>query len=123
MLDANAIKKFVLNKTQKSVSVTLSSGQVLDLTYEYLRVFSPVEAQAKKPQLVAHKKQVVLAIIESVGKHGYRFVFDDGHHAIFPADYLLQLADEYEARWQGYIQQIEQSPLSREASINFTEVK
>lgn len=122
MLDANAITEFSIDKKAKSLRVDLFSGQSLNLSFEYLRVFSPAEAQAKNPQLVAHKKLVMLAIIESVGKHGYRFIFDDGHHAIYPVDYLLDLAESYEARWNEYLQQIEQSPLSREPSINFKEV-
>lgn len=122
MLDANAVTEFSIDKKAKSLRVDLFSGQSLNLSFEYLRVCSPAEAQAKNSQLVAHKKLVMLAIIESVGKHGYRFVFDDGHHAIYPADYLLNLAESYETRWTEYLQQIEQSPLSREPSINFKEV-
>ncbi len=116
------ITQFTVQTKKAQLLVTLSNNTSCDFTFEYLRVFSPAEENSKGNNLVTHKKLVKLEKIESVGKHGYRLVFDDGHHAIYSTDYLLMLDREHQQRWQHYLNEVKNSPHNREASIDITEL-
>ncbi len=124
------VKHFIINKTDKTLSLQVDLNQVKIktqakcylLSFEYLRISSP-NANSKKPQaIISHKKQVQLLAIESVGKHGYRFIFDDQHSAIYSDDYLKKLITEQEVRWQAYLDELKFSGHSREAMIMIKEV-
>lgn len=116
------IKRFTLAATKKHLTIVFNQGQVFELSYEYLRVFSPAILADKAAAITAHKKQVQLQHIESVGKHGYRFRFDDQHSAIYSADYLYTLSIEQSQRWQQYLAQLKASGYSREAIITMTQL-
>ena len=64
----------------------------------------------------------MLSAIENVGKHGYRFIFDDLHSAIYSTEYLNLLIIEHEQRWQYYLTELKASGHSREAIINITQL-
>ncbi|TYK66069.1 gamma-butyrobetaine hydroxylase-like domain-containing protein [Colwellia echini] len=126
------ITQFILNTAPHTLTIELSKSVKLNdlkehstqLSFEYLRISSPDEAaqKSKQGQIVCHKKEVSLTSIESVAKHGYRFIFDDGHSAIYSEDYILQLALEYEDRWQHYLTELKNSGHSREAMIDFKQL-
>lgn len=127
------ILKFVLNTHQQVLDVHLTGinskkNIFISLTYEYLRIFSPcelskVQSNKNTPSIpeVFHKKNVNIITIESVGKHGYRIVFDDDHHDVFSAEVLFTLSQHFEQHWPLYIKNLS-STNSREASINFKSV-
>ena len=125
------ISRFILNKTASALSISFekdkqSSPTTIELSIEYLRVYAPTDDKGKaigEIPKVYHKKQVQLLNIESVGKHGYRFIFDDGHSNIYNEDYLLTLATEYQQRWQRYLSSTSTVSNSREAMIEIKEVK
>ena len=132
------IKRFVINKATGNLSIfiddapaNLSDNQqadihAIDLSFEYLRVFSPSNDKGQPTGTtpkVYHKKQVQLVKIESVGTHGYRFIFDDEYSNIYNSDYLQLLALEYQQRWQRYLESTSTAINSREATIEFKEVK
>ncbi|WDE11182.1 gamma-butyrobetaine hydroxylase-like domain-containing protein [Thalassomonas haliotis] len=112
--------------------------QQYQLSFEYLRVFSPVKstpAKGKQAQgvsagevsgweipLIAHKKQVLLKKIEAVGKHGYRFIFDDQHKAIYSEAYLLGLCRQQQVLWPEYLNAMKNNKLTREANISITQL-
>lgn len=122
--------KFVLNTQLYTLDIhfkedILQKNNIISLTYEYLRIFSPSELNKAKSNTnspfipkVFHKKNVTIVAIESVGKHGYRMVFDDGHYDIFSSDELLTLSQQFEQCWPLYIKSLS-STNSREESINF----
>lgn len=117
------IKKFIINKNEKQLTINFFSGKPACVSFEYLRVFTPKVAGSSKQQaLVTHKKSIVLSAIENVGKHGYRFTFDDQHSAIYSAEYLLVLVNEHKQRWQHYLAELKSSAHSREAIINITQL-
>jgi len=72
--------------------------------------------------VTSHKKNVLLTHIESVAKHGYRLIFDDGHSAIFSEEYIQTLALEYESRWKNYLDELKISGHSREAMIDIKQL-
>jgi DUF971 family protein len=130
------VNRFEINNATASLSVIFAknelktveqnSNMVFDLSFEYLRVFAPTDDKGQATGLtpkIYHKKQVKLLKIESVGKHGYRFIFDDSHSNIYSGDYLQLLGTEYQQRWQHYLQSASTAINSREATIEITEVK
>lgn len=117
------IKQFTINTNKKSITINFIHGDTACLDFEYLRVFSPNQQKSQKQQtLVTNKKLVLLLSIENVGKHGFRFIFDDQHSAIYTTDYLTLLISEYEQRWQQYLTELKASGHSREAMINITQL-
>jgi len=124
------IKRFTLNNHQKKLTIAFSDDQSFELSFEYLRVLSP--QKSKKNTIEAHQKQVQLILIENVGKHGFRFIFDDQHaanqqsanqhSAIYSSEYLTLLCQEYEQRWQQYLHELQALGYSREAMINITQL-
>lgn len=135
------INRLIINKATASLSVNFTkhafdntacenaehdNSSAIELSFEYLRVFAPTDDKGKAialPPKVYHKKQVLLLKIESVGKHGYRFIFDDGHSNIYSSDYLQLLGAEYQQRWQHYLASTTTVVNSREATIEIKEVK
>ena len=123
------IKGFTINTNNKSITINLDNGDTACLAFEYLRVFSPNLEKPTKQQagvtnmkLVTNKKLVQLTAIEHVGKHGFRFIFDDQHSAIYTAEYLEILITEHEQRWQHYLAELKTSGHSREAIINIKQL-
>jgi len=124
------VRRFVINSSAASLSILFENvahdDKTVELSFEYLRVFAPTDDKGQAIGLtpkIYHKKQVKLLKIESVGKHGYRFIFDDSHNNIYSGDYLTLLAKEYPTRWQAYLQSANSSINSREATIEIKEVK
>ena len=112
---AELLIKFSANK--------LSSTKEVSLSYEFIRVLSPQASGGKQGKTtVSHKKQVRLLSIESVGKHGYRFIFDDQHSAIYSESYLNGLCQNNNELWQQYLNELKASGHSREAMITITEL-
>jgi len=130
----STILKFILNTPSKALDVHFTSttsqqNNIISLSFEYLRIFSPSELSKTKanndgspliPE-VFHKKNVTIIAIESVGKHGYRIIFDDNHQDIFSSEELLHLSVQFEQYWPLYIKSLSTTH-SREASINFKSV-
>ncbi|PKG85410.1 hypothetical protein CXF85_07460 [Colwellia sp. 75C3] len=121
------IARFIIDNTLHNLTIEFSASAAIkntQLSFEYLRVSSPANS-TKKPktsQVTAHKKDILLVNIESVAKHGYRFIFDDEHSAIYSEDYVQTLALEYEIRWQSYLNELKTSGHSRETMINFKQL-
>ena len=120
------ISHFIIDKVERKLSllVNLADAQAETylLSFEYLRISSPNDAARKNQTIISHKKQVQLLAIEPVAKHGFRFIFDDQHNAIYSDDYLLSLIQEREARWQTYLDELMKSGHSREAMIAVKQV-
>jgi len=117
------IQVFLININEKSLTINFNNGESACLPFEYLRVFTPsVNKPTKQQSLVTHKKNVVLTAIENLGKHGYRFIFDDQHNAIYSTEYIALLIEEHDTRWQHYLTNLKASGHSREAIINITQL-
>jgi DUF971 family protein len=117
------IKKFSICNNEKNLTINFSNGEVACLPFEYLRVYTPqLNNSAKQKALVSHKKLVILVAIENVSKHGYRFIFDDQHSAIYASEYIKVLVNEHKQRWQHYLAELNASGHSREAMINITQL-
>jgi len=122
------IHQFTINTRDGNLSIMSTINKPINLSFEYLRVFAPAECKKaqgdktphKSPQ-VFHKKNIKLSAIEPLGKHGYRFIFDDDFSDIFSDDDLFNLHQQHTQLWPLYEASLS-SVNSREESINFKPV-
>ncbi|MDN3653753.1 gamma-butyrobetaine hydroxylase-like domain-containing protein [Thalassotalea ponticola] len=119
------ITSIQLNHRTKMLYLHFDDGFEQQLSYEFLRCYSPSEqsnkANANKPP-VSNKKQVVVRAVEPLGKHGFRLHFDDQHEAVYSAQLLSEYAHNRERLWQHYVHQLHAHGLSREALIEIKQV-
>ncbi|KGJ91118.1 gamma-butyrobetaine hydroxylase-like domain-containing protein [Colwellia psychrerythraea] len=123
------IISFIIDNKQNNLTIEFSDSKNMEsaqLSFEYLRISSPVNSaknlKSGQAQVTSHKKEVVLVNIESVAKHGYRLIFNDGHNAIYAEAYIHTLVHEHEVRWQHYLTELKVSGHSREAMINIKQL-
>lgn len=107
-----------LDKDKRVLTVTFDDGQSFTLPAELLRVLSPsaeVQGHSEAQRVtVAGKQAVGIVRIEPVGNYAVRVVFDDGHDTgLFVWDYLRELGENKDARWQGYLKDLAAKGLSR----------
>ncbi len=105
-------------ETRDSLKVTFKDGFAYDLPAEMLRVMSPsAEVQghsAEQRVTVPGKRNVKIRELKPVGKYAAKITFDDGHDTgLYTWSYLLQLGEEKDERWAGYVKEMEQKGLSR----------
>lgn len=116
-----SITQFKLNKASKVLSIEFEVLPTLNFSMEFLRVIDP-SAVAQNPSnkaapVVSNKKQVLLIAVESIGKHGYRLVFDDGFQKLVDESTFLLLNQNEASLWQDYLEAIKESGFTREATI------
>jgi DUF971 family protein len=107
-----------LDKDKRVLSVSFEDGKSFALPAELLRVLSPsaeVQGHSEAQRVtVAGKRNVGIARIEPVGNYAVRIVFDDGHDTgLFVWEYLRELGENKETRWQGYLHDLAAKRLSR----------
>jgi DUF971 family protein len=107
-----------LDKDKRVLSVSFEDGKSFALPAELLRVLSPsaeVQGHSEAQRVtVAGKRNVGIARIEPVGNYAVRIVFDDGHDTgLFVWEYLRELGENKETRWQGYLNDLAAKRLSR----------
>ena len=107
-----------VDKDKRVLTVTFDDGRSFMLPAELLRVLSPsAEVQGHSPEqrvTVGGKKNVSIVRLEPVGNYAVRIVFDDGHDTgLFVWEYLRELGENREARWQSYLQDLAAKRLSR----------
>lgn len=107
-----------LSKSKDLLIVSFQSGEVYELSAEYLRVYSPsAEVQGHSPaerKLQYGKSGVIITSVEPVGNYAVRLEYSDGHKTGFYSwDYLYKLGSEYETLWPEYLAEIEASGFSR----------
>ena len=107
-----------VDKDKRVLTVTFDDGQSFMLPAELLRVLSPsAEVQGHSPEqrvTVGGKKNVGIVRLEPVGNYAVRIVFDDGHDTgLFVWEYLRELGENREARWQDYLADLAAKKLTR----------
>ena len=100
------------------LEVSFDDGEVYELSFEYLRVFSP-SAEVKghgggEGILQTGKEQVGIASIEPVGNYALRLVFDDGHNTgLYSWSLLHELGRDKNANWARYLQRCREAGVTR----------
>ena len=107
-----------LRKKSRLLTIRYADGREFDLSFEYLRVHSPsAEVKGHGPgqeTLQTGKENVAVVEIEPVGRYAVRLIFDDGHNTgLYTWKYLYELGDDYDARWQSYLDRLEAAGYAR----------
>lgn len=100
------------HKLSRILELSFNDGAVFKLSSEYLRVYSPsAEVQGHGPGqevLQLGKEDVNITRIEPVGHYAVNLVFDDNHHTgIYSWEYLYQLGEHYDKKWQVYLDRLD----------------
>jgi DUF971 family protein len=100
-----------LDRAGRRLTVRYDDGLALEMTSEYLRVYSP-SAEVKghgggEGVLQLGKQDVTITAIEPVGHYAVRLKFSDGHATgLYTWRLLHVLGTEREARWQRYLERV-----------------
>jgi DUF971 family protein len=102
-----------MRRQSRLLEVAFEDGMRYELPFEYLRVYSPsAEVRGHGPgqeTLQLGKHEVGLRRIEAVGNYAVKLVFDDGHDTgLYTWGYLYELGVTREARWQQYLERLQQ---------------
>ncbi|MBL8566610.1 MAG: P-loop NTPase [Hyphomicrobiaceae bacterium] len=108
-----------ISPNRDSLKVTFKDGYSYDLPAEYLRVLSPsAEVQghsAEQRVTVPGKRNVKIQMLKPVGKYAAKITFDDGHDTgLYTWSYLLELGQEKDQRWKGYLEELAAKGLKRD---------
>jgi DUF971 family protein len=110
-----------LHSQSRILEVCFGDGARFSLPCEYLRVFSPsAEVRGHGPGqevLQLGKEQVNIRAIEPVGMYAVKLVFDDGHDSgLYSWEYLYELGEEQDEKWQDYLQRLSDAGHQRTAN-------
>ena len=108
-----------LHRADGVLEVAFDDGARFRLPSEYLRVESPsAEVQGHGPgqkTLVSGRRHVRVIDLEAVGNYAVRLIFDDLHDTgIYTWEYLRELGEQQETRWQAYLDELAARGLSRD---------
>jgi DUF971 family protein len=98
-----------LRTTSRLLDVTFDDGSHYELSFEYLRVFSP-SAEVKghgggEGVLQLGKQNVGISRVEPIGNYALRLHFDDGHNTgLYSWSLLHELGRDRDANWARYQQ-------------------
>ena len=103
------------------LDVAFADGAEFSLAFEYLRVMSPsAEVRghgAGQAILQSGKRCFRISRIEPVGNYALKLVFSDGHNSgLYSWRYLRELGEQYEQRWQQYLDTLSAAGESRDPS-------
>jgi DUF971 family protein len=109
-----------LHQKSKTLELAFDDGARFNLPAEYLRVYSPsAEVRGHGPgqeTLQVGKRNVGLTGLEPVGSYALKLEFDDGHDSgLYTWEYLYELGQTQGAKWQDYLNKLEQAGASRDA--------
>ena len=108
----------VLHRASHILEVAFDSGEVFNLSCEYLRVHSPsAEVQGHGPgqRVLQHGKQNVnIAEIVPVGHYAVLLKFDDGHETgIYSWNVLYDLGRHQAENWKLYLDALREANHTR----------
>jgi len=98
-----------LRTQSRLLEVRFDDGSHFELSFEYLRVFSP-SAEVKghgggEGVLHLGKQNVGITGVEPVGNYALRLLFDDGHNTgLYTWGLLHELGRDHQANWARYLQ-------------------
>jgi DUF971 family protein len=107
-----------LRTTSRLLDVAFDDGSRFELTFEYLRVFSP-SAEVKghgggEGVLQLGKQSVGINAVEPVGNYALRLVFDDGHDTgLYSWTLLHELGRNQQTNWARYLERCTEAKAAR----------
>lgn len=117
--DTPAPTEIKLHQKSRIFEIGFDSGERFELTYEYLRVFTPsAEARGHGPgqeTLQVGKRDIDIERVEAVGNYAIRPVFSDGHDSgLYSWDLLYNLGKHRDELWQTYLDRLSAEGKSRD---------
>ena len=108
-----------LHQSSKLLEIKFNNLTECMLSCEFLRVHSPsAEVRGHGPgqeTLQVQKENVAIENIEPIGQYAIKLIFSDGHNTgIYTWDYLYELGQTQEQRWNHYLEQLQQAGASRD---------
>jgi DUF971 family protein len=109
-----------VHSKSRLLDITFDDGVSFSLSCECLRVNSP-SAQVRghgpgQEVLQLNKELVNITAIEPVGMYAVKLVFDDGHDSgLYNWEYLYELGEGQDEKWQDYLQRLSQAGHQRKA--------
>ena len=96
-----------LHQQSRKLEIAFATGEVFELSCEFLRVHSPsAEVRGHSPDqatLQLGKQDVNIQAIEPIGNYAVKLVFDDGHETgLYTWDYLYELGSRHDEYWRRY---------------------
>lgn len=110
-----------LRKKSKLLSVRFDDDIEFDLSFEYLRVYSPsAEVKGHGPGqevLQTGKEDVQVTAVEPIGRYAIRLIFDDGHDSgLYTWEYLYELGHDQASNWKSYLDRLQTAGYARRQS-------
>lgn len=122
------IQTFSINQQDSNLTLSLSDSSAQfseewQFSFEFLRVVQLPGRLSKKPTAIdSHKKSVLIVAIESLGRHGFKLLFDDGFSCSYHQEEFALLFQQRESLWQDYLVALKSSGHSREAIIDIKQL-
>jgi DUF971 family protein len=112
----------ILHSKQRLLEIAFDNGERFELPCEYLRVYSPsAEVQGHHnvgAVLQLGKEEVNITEMRQVGHYALKLFFDDNHNSgLFTWNYLYELGQNRKARWQDYLNRLQQAGHQRKATL------
>ena len=110
-----------LHQNSRILELTYENGDRFELTYEFLRVFTP-SAEARghgegQEVLQTGKRNIEILRIEPVGNYAIKPVFSDGHDSgLYSWDMLHSFCVNREELWQAYLEKLQAAGANRDSS-------
>ena len=123
------IHTFNINQQENNLTLLLADSSAKfnenwQFSFEFLRVIRlPNQQATKQTQVVeSHKKDAQLISVESVAKHGFKLIFDDGFSCCYHQDEFALLNQQRDLLWQGYLDALKASGHNRQATIDIKQL-
>ncbi len=112
-----------LHQKSRQMEISFDDGQRFELSYEFLRVYSPsAEVRGHGPGqevLQTGKLHVDIITLEPVGSYAVQPSFSDGHDSgIYSWDYLYEIGSDRDRLWRQYLERLQAAGASREIDTN-----
>jgi DUF971 family protein len=122
MTDAPKPVEINLHQKSRVLEISYSDGERFELSYEFLRVFSPsAEVQGHGPGqgvLQVGKQDVKITQIEPVGHYAIQPTFDDGHDTgIYSWETLYDMGKNKDRYWKEYLEKLEKAGHTHQESV------
>jgi DUF971 family protein len=107
-----------LHQASRLLELGYEDGSTYQLSFEYLRVFSPSAAVrghgVGNGVLQTGKHDVDIVGVEPVGNYALKLIFSDGHDSgLYSWDVFYELATQQATLWQDYLARLEAAGASR----------
>ena len=117
-MDQHVPTEIKLHQKSRLMEVSFADGRRFELSYEFLRVYSPsAEVRGHGPGqevLQVGKQAIDILALEPVGSYAVQPRFSDGHDTgIYSWDFLYEIGGKRDQMWQQYLHRMQEAGASR----------